>query len=222
MVTGCNRGIGFEICRQLGALGHHVIFTARNTGKGLKSEATLREFDIEFFQLDVEEFASMETFAHALSRHTDSIDVLINNAGIFMDDGYHLRNIPMEVIDRTMKINFRGPLELTKLLLPFLNKSEDPRVINISSGMGALNTMAGGNAAYRISKTALNAFTSILAAEEPNIKANSVCPGWVKTDMGGANATRPVEKGAETAVWLATAPDIPNGKFLRDKEVIDW
>lgn len=222
LVTGSNRGIGLEICKQLGALGHHIIFTARNTKKGLESESDLRQFDIEFFQLDVEEFASMETFVHALSRHTDTIDVLINNAGVLLDSGHHLRDMPMEIIDRTMNINFRGPLQLTKMLLPFLKNSQDPRVINISSGMGALNTIGGGNAAYRMSKTALNAFTAVLAVEEPGIKVNSMCPGWVKTDMGGANASRTVEKGAETAVWLATASDIPSGKFLRDKKVIEW
>jgi NAD(P)-dependent dehydrogenase (short-subunit alcohol dehydrogenase family) len=222
VVTGSNRGIGFEICKQLGALGHHVIFTARNTRKGLDAEAQLQQYDVAFFQLDLEEFASMETFTHALARHTDSIDVLINNAGVLLDSGYHLRDMPIELLDRTLDINFRGPIQLTKMMLPFLNESPDPRIINISSGMGALGTMGGGNAAYRLSKTALNAFTAVLAAEEPNIKVNSVCPGWVQTDMGGPNASRPVQKGAETAVWLATESNIPSGKFFRDKKIIEW
>ncbi|MBV6643137.1 MAG: SDR family oxidoreductase, partial [Cyclobacteriaceae bacterium] len=106
--------------------------------------------------------------------------------------------------------------------LQLLRNSPDPRVINVSSGMGALSTMGGGNPAYRLSKAALNALTGIFSAEESGIKFNTMCPGWVKTTMGGSGATRSVEKGAETAIWLATEKDIPSGKFLRDKQVIDW
>lgn len=191
-------------------------FTSRNTIKGFDTEEKLSDFDIEFFQLDVEVVASMESFVHALSSHTDSIDVLINNAGVLLDSGHHLRYMPMEIVDRTMKINFRGPLQLTKMLLPFLNKSQDPRVIDISYGMGA------GNGAYRISKTALNVFKAVLAAEEHGIKVNSVCPDRVRIDMAGTYASRSVEKGAETAVWLVTAPVIPRGKFMRDMAIIEW
>ena len=122
-----------------------------------------------------------------------------------------------------MDANFFGPWELIKTLKPLLSKSDDPRIINMSSGMGALNELKrGGYAGYRTSKTALNALTIQLASELDDIKINAMCPGWVKTEMGGSEAEREVEKGAETAVWLATNDVIPSGKFLRDKEVIEW
>ncbi|WP_258102736.1 SDR family NAD(P)-dependent oxidoreductase [Marinoscillum sp. MHG1-6] len=222
VITGSNRGIGFEIARQLAVLGHEIIFTARNTSKGLEAEKQLADYDVHFFQLDLEEPESIETFVHALGRHADHVDVLINNAAILKDSDYHLRNLPMEVLDRMLQVNLKGPILLTQLLLPYLLKSIDPRIVNLSSGMGALSSMGGGYPAYRISKTALNSFTAILASEQPKIKVNSVCPGWVRTDMGGANASRSVERGAETAVWLATEPAISTGKFFRDKRVIDW
>ncbi|XOV92338.1 MAG: SDR family NAD(P)-dependent oxidoreductase [Bacteroidota bacterium] len=224
VVTGANRGIGFEICNQLGALGHEVIVTARNTGKGIDASNKLRDkgYNTHFFQLDLEMEESIKLFAHELSRSHHQVDVLINNAAILRDSGMHLRDLNMKVFDRMMMINLKGPLLLTRSLLQMLKNSPDPRVINVSSGMGALNSMGGGNPAYRISKAALNALTGIFAAEEPAITFNAMCPGWVKTAMGGSAAKREVDKGAETAVWLATADEIPNGKFLRDKKVIDW
>ena len=150
--------------------------------------------------------------------------MLINNAGIFQDGNHTLETLPEEVFDRTLQTNFIGPVKLTRALLPLIRKGSDARVINISSGLGAMNEMSGGYGSYRLSKAALNAATQVYAAElmSDGIKVNSMCPGWVKTDMGGAGASREVAHGAETAVWLATATDIPNGKFLRDKQVIEW
>ncbi len=224
IVTGANRGIGFEICNQLGALGHEVILTARNVGKGVEASTKLRDkgFNTHFFQLDVEEEKSIKVFVQEFSRTRNKVDVLVNNAAILRDNGLHLRDIPMKILDRMLKINLQGPLLLTRSLLPLLKNSSDPRVINVSSGMGALNTIAGGNPAYRLTKTSLNALTGIFAAEEPDITFNAMCPGWVKTGMGGNAATRTVEEGAETAVWLANNQEIPSGKFIRDKKVIDW
>ncbi len=224
VVTGANRGIGFEICSQLGALGHEIIVTARNVRKGLEASNKLRDqgFNSKFFQLDVEEESSIKLFIQELGKSHHHVDVLINNAAILRDSGMHLRDLSISVFDRMMKINLKGPLLLTRSMLQMLKNSDDPRVINVSSGMGALNSMSGGNPAYRISKAALNAMTLIYAAEERDITFNAMCPGWVKTAMGGSAATREVEKGAETAVWLATAESIPNGKFFRDKKEIDW
>lgn len=224
LITGGNRGIGFEICRQLGALGHQVILAARNNQKGSEASAKLRDegFNITFMALDLEEKASIKTFVIAFSNAYERLDVLINNAAILLDSRYGVSNISMDLFERMMTINLHGPVLLTQALLSLLRKSSDPRVINISSGMGALSEMSGGNPAYRISKAAINAFTRILAAEESGIQVNSVCPGWVRTDMGGSAASRSVEKGAETPVWLATAEKIPSGKFLRDKKVINW
>jgi len=224
VVTGANRGIGFEICNELGALGHEVIVTARNVRKGIDASNKMRDkgYNTHFYQLDVEEEKSITLFTHELGKSHHQVDVLINNAAILRDNGMHLRDLDMKVFDRTMKINLKGPMLLTRAMLRMLKNSSDPRVINVSSGMGALNTMGGGNPAYRLSKAALNALTGIFSAEEPGIKFNAMCPGWVKTTMGGSAATRDVEKGAETVVWLSTAEDIPQGKFIRDKKVIDW
>jgi len=124
----------------------------------------------------------------------------------------------------TMETNLYGPLMVTRALIPFLKKSDDSRVINLSSTMGQLSSMGAGYAAYRISKTALNSLTLIQSKElaREGIKVNSMCPGWVRTDMGGSNAERPVEKGAETAVWLSTEGKIPTGKFFKDKKEIPW
>ncbi|MEQ8926314.1 MAG: SDR family NAD(P)-dependent oxidoreductase, partial [Fulvivirga sp.] len=132
--------------------------------------------------------------------------------------------VDMDTVRRTMQINLYGPMDLSKTLLNLLKGSAEGRIINISSGLGAMNEMAGGHPSYRLSKVGLNAFTKILSSDlsDTNIKVNSMCPGWVKTDMGGKGAQRSVEQGADTAVWLATAEDIPNGKFLRDRKVIEW
>lgn len=224
VVTGANRGIGFEICNQLGKLGHEIILTARNVGKGIEASNKLRDkgYNSHFYQLDLEEEKSITLFTHEMSKSHNMVDVLINNAAILRDNGMHLRDLDMKVYERTMKINLQGPMLLTRTMLKLLRKSSDPRVVNISSGMGALNSMGGGNPAYRLSKAALNALTGIFSAEESGIKFNTMCPGWVKTTMGGSAAIRDVEKGAETAVWLALEKDIPSGKFLRDKKVIDW
>jgi NAD(P)-dependent dehydrogenase (short-subunit alcohol dehydrogenase family) len=149
--------------------------------------------------------------------------VLINNAGI-ISSSKGVDKVGMDEIRALLETNFFGPLQLTQSLPPLLEKSPDGRIINISSGMGALHEVGCGYAAYRLSKTALNSFSAILAKDlaGTNIKVNSMCPGWVRTEMGGSNASRSVERGADTAVWLATAKEIPNGKFLRDRKVIEW
>lgn len=224
IVTGANRGIGFEICNQLGAMGHQVIVTARNVRRGVEASSKLRDkgYNTHFFQLDVEEEKSIKLFVQEFNRFQPHVDVLINNAAILRDNGLHLRDLPVKVLDRMMKINLNGPLLLTRSLLPLLKMSPDPRVINMSSRMGAFSKMGGGNPAYRLTKTTLNALTCIFAAEEPDITFNAVCPGWVKSGMGGNAATRTPEQGAETPVWLATDDKIPSGKFFRDKQEIEW
>ena len=135
-----------------------------------------------------------------------------------------LQSVNIEEVKRIMETNFYGPMRMNKTFLPLLKKSDEARIINISSGMGALNSLTGGYAGYRLSKTGLNAQTILLSHElkQTGIKVFSVCPGWVKTDMGGKSAPRPVEKGAETAVWLATEKNPASGKFFRDKKIISW
>lgn len=224
LVTGSNKGIGFEISKQLADQGFQVIMTARNTKRGTEAALKLKNLglNVVFMVLDIENTVSISSFVSEFQKAYDCLDVLINNAAILEDSKYHISNIPGPLLDRTLKINLQGPLLLTQKLLPALLKSDDPRIINLSSSMGALHQMSGGYPAYRISKAALNAFTKILAAEEPRLTVNSVSPGWVKTDMGGQMAARTVVKGAETPVWLATVDQSPSGRFFHDKDEIGW
>lgn len=224
VVTGGNRGIGKEIVKQLSSQGHQVILTARDKQKGLEVQKEFAEqgLDVSFEQLDVSSYDSIDKFVSSISSQYEKIDVLINNAGLFIDGNKNTYNIDLDNLEQTMRTNVYGPIALTKGLISLLEKSNDPRIINISSGMGAIDDIAGGYPSYRISKTALNSFTINLSKELSNFKINAVCPGWVRTDMGGSSATRPVEKGAETPVWLALDNSVTTGKFWRDKQVIPW
>ncbi len=224
LITGANRGIGFEIARQLGEEGHQVILTSRNKEKGEEATHTLSGmgYNIDFLQLDVSDNININSFIGHFKDRIGRLDVLINNAGVYLDGNQLAWNVDFDILERTFETNFMGPWRLINVLVPFLNESPDPRIVNISSGMGAFTDMGPGYPSYRISKTALNALTKILSAELSKIKVNAMCPGWVKTEMGGPNASRTVEKGAETAVWLATAPNISSGGFYRDMKLIDW
>jgi NAD(P)-dependent dehydrogenase (short-subunit alcohol dehydrogenase family) len=224
LVTGANKGIGFEICRQLGALGYHVILSARNKERGIKAANALSEmrYKIDFLQMDVSNEKSIMDVINEFKRHEVKLDVLINNAGILLDDT-DILDLKTEVLEKTIYTNTFGAFWVIKTFLPLLNNGG--RIINISSGLGSLNEMSDYAPAYSISKTAMNAITKqfSIALKDKNIAVNSVSPGWVRTDMGGENASRPVEKGAETAVWLAVdAPINLTGKFLRDRKEIEW
>ena len=222
LITGSNRGIGKEIARQMNVLGWQVIATARDQAKAQQAAEEIGNGVIGF-PLDVTNEDSVNRAANFVHEKFTKLDVLINNAGIIGNRS--MVDFDLEQIKAVMDTNFIGPIRTSKYFLPLLKKSEDARIINISSGMGELASLQeGGYAAYRLSKTALNAFTILLAAEldSSSVKVVSMCPGWVKTDMGGAGATRPVEKGAETAVWLATSNDLKTGKSYRDKKVISW
>lgn len=225
IVTGGNRGIGYEICRQLAASGHRVVLTARTVAKGEEARQRLLEENITVVvkSLDVADPQSISRFADEIGSEFSRVDVLINNAGILQDSKYSVSDIPEGILRDIMNVNFYGPFLLAQALLPLIRRSDDGRIVNVSSGMGAMSEMGGGYPAYRTSKAALNAFTKVLSAEEGGaIKVNSMCPGWVRTDMGGTSAPRSVAQGAETAVWLAVAPEIPNGAFVRDKRQIAW
>src|SRR5215475_5653902 len=152
------------------------------------------------------------------------LDVLVNNAGIIATGDNAILDISDELLRKTLETNTLGALRVTRAFLPLLRKSKSPRVINVSSGGGQLTGGADGwSPAYSISKTALNGVTSQLATALPKFAVNSVCPGWVRTDMGGENASRSVEEGADTIVWLASeAPQELTGKFLRDRKEIPW
>ncbi len=222
LVTGGNKGIGHEACRQLKAEGFRVFLAARDTAKG---QAAAKELGVDFIQLDVSDEASIARAATELSTRTDALHALVNNAGIFLDNQNDSFDFDTAKIIQTFQTNTLGPLCLTRALLPLLEAAKGAQIINVSSGMGQLTDMREGSVGYRLSKTALNAVTCILAAElsDKRIKVNSICPGWVKTDMGGAGATRTPEQGANTITWLATNGAGPaTGKFFRDQKPLDW
>ena len=228
VVTGANRGIGFEICRQLAAKGISVVLTSRDETKGRMAVAQLRSqgLEIEFYQLDVTDTSGIQRLGGFLERQYGAADILINNAGIMADaKGTGMLGVQLQIIRTTMETNVYGPLILCRELIPLMRKKNYGRIVNISSGLGQLSEMGGGMPAYRMSKTALNALTRTLAAElkGTNILVNSMCPGWVKTDMGGPNAVKTLAEGADTAVWLATLPDGgASGGFYRDRKAISW
>ncbi|MEE9462860.1 MAG: SDR family oxidoreductase [Bacteroidales bacterium] len=226
LITGANRGIGLEIGKQLLAKDFTVVFTMRNMAIGRPIVNDIRK-DYKkawFHQLDVSEEQSIADVVTYFKEICERLDVLINNAAILHDQNHASVQVSLPDMRETMETNLYGPMMVTRAVIPFLKKSDDPRVINISSTMGQLSTMGAGYGAYRISKTALNALTVIQSKElaRDGIKVNSMCPGWVKTEMGGPNAIRSLEEGAETAVWLATSSNVPSGKFFKDKKEIPW
>lgn len=226
LVTGANKGIGYEVARQLAAKGFHVFVGARNRDAGRKAADEIAKDGgkATFLEIDVANNASVSAAARELPKIADHLDVLVNNAGIMMDDDDAILEVSDDIFRKTLETNALGALRVTRAFVPLLAKSRTPRVINVSSGGGQLTGGADGwSPAYCISKTALNGVTSQLAAGLPRFAVNSVCPGWVRTDMGGQNATRSVEEGADTIVWLAAdAPQSLTGKFLRDRKEIAW
>ncbi len=255
-VTGGNRGIGLEVCRQLGQRGYRVILTCRDESLGSKARDQLRGqgLDVEFAPLDVSDPQSIARFADHAKQACGRLDVLINNAGVSLD-GFNAK-----VVQQTLAVNFQGALEVTSRLLPLLGAGG--RIVMVSSGMGEISCLSPAlrqvfmdpgldreglerlirdfaravesqehseagwpSSAYRVSKVALNALTRVLSAElrEAGILVNAVCPGWVRTGMGGKSAIRSAKKGAETIVWAATElPEGATGQFFRDKQAIPW
>jgi NAD(P)-dependent dehydrogenase (short-subunit alcohol dehydrogenase family) len=236
LVTGANKGIGFEVVRQLTRKGFDVFLGARNPEAGeaavqkLKREAEKEDSEntvrgeITFLKIDVSKPNSIRRVAEESSRKSDRLDTLVNNAGVLLDDDKDILTTTPEIFETTLRTNTLGALLVSQAFVPFLKKSDAPRIVNVSSGGGQLTDGAEGWApAYCISKTALNGVTVQLAAALPKFAINSVCPGWVRTDMGGANATRSVAEGASGVVWLASeAPQSVTAKFLRDRKVIPW
>lgn len=229
VVTGANRGIGFEICRQLGRCGGiRVFLTARDGTKGNAAAQKLRDegLDVEFYPLDVTSEQSIKTFAGWLEGTCKRCDILVNNAGIVADPrGSRFLDSKPATYRQALDTNLFGPLLLSQALVPLMKKNRYGRIVNLSSGQGQLSDMGAGTPAYRVSKTALNALTRVVAAElkGSGILVNSMCPGWVRTDLGGPGAPRTVEQGADTAVWLATLlDDGPSGGFFRDRKPIAW
>jgi NAD(P)-dependent dehydrogenase (short-subunit alcohol dehydrogenase family) len=219
LITGAYRGLGYDVARQLSQRGWEVILTARRKDKGAAAAAKLQK--ATFLELDVTEAASVARAAKQVAK----LDVLINNAAVIADGDQDVLSIEPEIVARTIETNALGALRVSQAFVPRLLKSSAGRIVNVSSGAGQLNDMGTWAPAYSASKTCLNAVTCLLAAAllEKGIAVNSVCPGWCRTEMGGASAPRSVEEGAAGIVWLAAdAPQEKTGLFWRDKEVIPW
>ena len=226
MITGSNRGIGFEIARQCAAKSYRVFISGRNQEKLETALHQLQQENLkaEILLMDTSDGKSISEAAAQFRSLNIPLDILINNAGIGVRGDQLLSSGREEIFTQTLVTNAYGPLRVTKEFLPFIPPGG--RVIMISSGGGSMTDDVGGWwPAYCVSKTLLNSITRHLAheLEEKNISVNAVCPGWVRTDMGGAGASRSVAKGAETPVWLAlNAPQDVTGKFFRDKKEIPW
>jgi NAD(P)-dependent dehydrogenase (short-subunit alcohol dehydrogenase family) len=227
LITGANRGIGLETARQLGRRGFHVVLGARDAAGGRQAAQAI-EADggrATFLPLDVSSSDSIQAAARQFAGIADHLDVLINNAGIYPDKGLTIWTLPRDRLDGTFQTNTFGPLEVTQSFLPSLRRAREGRVINVSSGYGQLDGLSADVPSYCLSKLALNGLTIMLAQalQGDRIAVNSMCPGWVRTDMGGPNAARSVEQGADTAVWLADeAPQHLTGQFFRDRQEIPW
>jgi len=221
LVTGANRGIGFEVCRQLAVRDVVVLLTARDAAKKLGNAGT-----VEPLGLDVADASSIEKKAAEVASRYGQLDVLVNNAGINYDTWETVENADINsTVMETIATNLLGPWRLCQAFLPLLRKSRAARIVNVSSESGSLAAMGAGPPAYQVTKAALNALTRTLAGElrGTRILVNAVCPGWVATDMGGAGAPRSVAEGAAGIVWAATLPDNgPTGGFFRDGKPLPW
>jgi NAD(P)-dependent dehydrogenase (short-subunit alcohol dehydrogenase family) len=231
LVSGGNRGIGLEIVRQLARLGIITVLGSRSLDKGHEAANALatEQLEVATVALDVEDPDAPARAVGEVSKLFGRCDILVNNAAILIDGpgGFDssLFDLTTETARRTFETNVLGPARLTQAVVPLMRTNGYGRIVNMSSGAGQLSDMGQGFPAYRMSKSSVNALTKITANElaGTNIKCNAVCPGWVRTDMGGPNASRSIEAGAETPVWLATlADDGPTGGFFRDKKPIPW
>ena len=227
LVTGANRGIGYELVKQLALKGFNVILASRDPKKGHEAVGKLKEsgLDVSFVGMDVEDPESIRQAATKINEQFGRIDVLINNAGVYLDDQERLSTMEPTILEKTMSTNFFGAYYVIHSFIPLMEKHGYGRIINVSSEYGAMSEMSyQGVGAYKLSKLALNGLTQLLAAEiKGDIKINAVCPGWVSTDMGGPAAPRTPKQAAESILWLAAiGPEGPNGGFFRDGKPIDW
>jgi NAD(P)-dependent dehydrogenase (short-subunit alcohol dehydrogenase family) len=226
LVTGANRGIGREVCRQLAAHGFTVLLGSRELSKGRLAVAQLgaKSGAIEAMSLDVTSPQSVEQLRDSVAARFGVLDVLVNNAAILYDTWQQARSADLAVVQQALDTNLLGAWRVAMAFIPLLQRSAHGRIVNVSSEAGSLAGMGGGTPAYRVSKAALNALTRMLADElrRDRVLVNSVCPGWVATDMGGTGG-RPVAEGAASVVWAALLPDDgPTGGFFRDGRPLPW
>jgi NAD(P)-dependent dehydrogenase (short-subunit alcohol dehydrogenase family) len=260
IVSGGNRGIGFEICRQLDGLGFRVIMCSRIIENGVTAAQPLSK-NVVVKQLDVTNDKSIMRLFEYVKQEIGCIDILINNAGIgehfqtkstvnsfkktiqtnfnsiykivktanpllkkigLLPQEKNAASVSLVDVKTIMETNFYGAWKMTQVFIPLLK--ENSQIINVSSGMGQLDSLTGYYPGYSMSKASLNALTIMFSKEleKKGIKVNAICPGWVKTDMGGPNAPRSLIEGADTVVWLSTLNEIPSGKFFRDRKEINW
>lgn len=226
LVTGANRGIGYAVAEGLLQKGVRVIFTSRKENSGKAALKGLSQYDeVVYQQLDVTDVDSIKAVSNFLDQSFGKLDILINNAGINYDTYQNVVNADLENVRETIETNLMGPWQTTQILLPLLQKSNAGRIVNVSSESGSLASQTGGTPGYSISKLALNGMTLQMANQlkSSNILVNAVCPGWVRTDMGGSGATRSPEQGADTIIWAALLEDNgPTGKFFRDRKAIAY
>jgi NAD(P)-dependent dehydrogenase (short-subunit alcohol dehydrogenase family) len=217
LVSGASRGIGAEIARELAAEHGFLVFAGAR-----KQDDVERADGIEPIELDVTHQEMIDAARVRMEADVGRLDALVNNAGVY-GDPVGAAEYDLDRAHEVLEVNTFGPWRMIEAFLPLLRHSSQPRIVNVSSGAGQLSEMNGGRAAYRVSKAGLNALTRTLASDERWLKVNTMCPGWVRTDMGGSAAPKSVEEGADTAVWLATLPDDgPTGGFFRDRKPIPW
>jgi NAD(P)-dependent dehydrogenase (short-subunit alcohol dehydrogenase family) len=227
LVTGANRGIGFEVCRQLAERNFVVLLTARD---GAKARSAARQLSnggaVAAFALDVADATSIQKVAAEIASQYSHLDVLVNNAGINYDTWETVENASIDgTVFETITTNLLGPWRVCQVFLTLLRKSRAARIVNVSSESGSLANMSAGPPAYQVTKAALNALTRTLAGElrDARILVNAVCPGWVATDMSGSGGPRSVSEGAAGILWAATLPNNgPTGEFFRDGTSLPW
>ena len=235
LITGANKGIGLEIARKLGSLGHSVLVGARDKKRGKTATESLKAsgIDAHLMLLDVTHQPSIVRTVNYIEQEYGRLDVLVNNAGIIHDRSLKASEIPLDTVREVFEPNFFGLIAVTQAMIPLLRKSAAGRVVNMSSALGSITLQADPNGAlgdfkllgYGASKAAVNAVTVFFAHElrDTNVKVNAASPGWVKTDMGGPEAPGTPDQGADTPVWLATLPaDGPTGGFFQDRQPLPW
>jgi len=225
LVTGANRGIGREVVRQLAEEGFRMVLGARELRKGEEAARELGLANVVAREIDVSSDESVRRFADSFAKEFGRLDVLVNNAGMNYDYGRKASTVDLVEVHKTFETNLFGAWRLSQALVPLMKKHKYGRIVNVSSEAGSLASMGGSTPAYSTSKAALNALTRVLAGElrGSGILVNSVCPGWVRTEMGGSNAPRSVEQGAASILWAALLPDDgPTGGFFRDGKPLPW
>jgi NAD(P)-dependent dehydrogenase (short-subunit alcohol dehydrogenase family) len=223
LVTGGNRGIGLEVCRQLAKRGHKVLLGTRDRARG---EAAARKIsgDVEVIVVDVADPDAAQRVASEIKARYGRLDVLVNNAGIHYDTWQSVETADWKIFREAFEVNVFGAWRMAQALVPMMRKAKWGRIVNVSSEAGSLASMGAGTPAYSTTKASLNALTGVLAAEvrDAGILVNAVCPGWTATDMGGSGG-RPVAEGAASVIWAVDLPDDgPSGGFFRDGKPLPW